>query len=202
MTAAKDDNKEKTNIPNEELYYDPRRVAKNVIERETDPDTSGVGMARDAQREQVKSAELTRALKMREQLEQTRDVDFEGLVDRLNGRDKSRRTNEDGDKQSILEKRKDAEHLRTYEGEPAPDGTDHVVGVDWYNNKTVTLDDRYKTPEQLEELQRARVEQGAIPGTKKDTADTPADLDLKDKAIKPNDAQQKDADFTSTKKKT
>lgn len=69
-----------------EPQLNENRQLKNVIERETDPDTSGVDMARDAQREQVKSTELTRALKMREQLEQSRDVDFEGLVDRLNGR--------------------------------------------------------------------------------------------------------------------
>lgn len=59
----------------------------------TNEDVTKIGMARDAQREPVKSTELARALKMREQLEQTRDDDFEGLVDRLNGRDKSRRTN-------------------------------------------------------------------------------------------------------------
>lgn len=76
-----------------EPQLNENRQLKNVIERETDPDTSGADMARDVQREQVKSAELTSALKMREQLEQSRDVDFEGLVDRLNGRDKSRRTN-------------------------------------------------------------------------------------------------------------
>lgn len=32
------------------------------------------------------------------------------------------------------------------EGDPAPDGSDHTVGVDWFNNRTVTTDEWLKGP--------------------------------------------------------
>lgn len=32
------------------------------------------------------------------------------------------------------------------EGEAAPDGSDHTVGVDWFNNRTVTTDEWLKAP--------------------------------------------------------
>lgn len=174
MATAKtvqNENKKNTKsevIPDEELYYDPRRVGKNVIEQNT-TDVSGVGMARDAQREQIQSAEMTKALKVREELDQRDDVDFSNPeVDGVGTDQRKARNPENRGKGSLTETRKDLEHVRTYEGDPAPDGTDHVVGVDWYNNKTATLDDRFKSQEQLDEINQQRLEQGALPGSKKD----------------------------------
>lgn len=40
------------------------------------------------------------------------------------------------------------------EGDPAPDGSDHTVGVDWFNNRTVTTDEWLKGPDDFSVTER------------------------------------------------
>lgn len=171
MTDKKDTTK--TNeIPDKDLYYDPRRAAEQVFNPDIS-EMSGVAMPREQQRDQILSAEHYKASLARAEMNARDDLDFDGIdLSEAAKQVRASRQGERSEKDSLNQSRKDLERTRTYEGEPAPDGTDHVVGVDWYNNKTVTIDDRLKSNSELEQIQKQRVEQGATPGSKKDTAKT------------------------------
>lgn len=179
MTNKKVDGKQTPGepAPSDELYYDPKRAAAQVVNPDLSEATGiGAGGGVEAQKEQVLSAEHFKGSRVRAELDARDDIAFADIdASELRGKAGTDTFGRKIETNELTEARKEAEFARTYEGDPAPDGSDHVVGVDWYNNRTATIDDHLKSPDQLREIQQKRVEQGAAPGSKKDSASKPAD---------------------------